>query len=466
MCGLVGVFGRITWDDRKRFESLLRMDIVRGEDSTGMFSVINGQAEVYKSLALPTEFLQIKTVEKLIRDTDTALIGHNRAATQGSVTAAYAHPFQHGHITLIHNGTLRGQTGLTKQYGSYYNAFTESDSEAICASLADVDDPAEVIENLSGAFALIWHDSRDDSINFVRNNERPLHMLEVVNDRAIFLSSEKGILYSALTRGNGGYSIDGDINDYITEVPVGVLHKVTFKPNRDIEEVTKRELSLQKKYGSQSSTRSGKTNNYQTSQQSKTTSSHQQTSGGSKGGSSASDPKTGEVIPFDSDKKPSVAEYNLKQKLDLKPGWYGAYYVGFQAYSGNSRLGELTVCLDGHGYNHVIVHAVEDLPDGSDMFLQVYVTGLAMTAHGNANVENDGNYVLSGKEVKHETEQPAEVSDPKFQCQNCLEHIPEGSGYIESDSLGKMCQGCYYGDSSVRDMLSLEGLNEKNMRFD
>jgi hypothetical protein len=113
-------------------------------------------------------------------------VGHNRSATSGGVVLDAAHPFTEGPITLVHNGTVK------KEYTTEVEL--ANDSHGICWRLSK-DPVEEVIKSLDGAFALIWHDARDDSLNFVRNSQRPLHMAKAKGNDTIYFASEAEMLY-------------------------------------------------------------------------------------------------------------------------------------------------------------------------------------------------------------------------------------------------------------------------------
>ena len=176
MCGLVGSINRLVAYDKSAysayFQQALYADTLRGFDSTGMFLMeeVDAKPIVYKKALAAPDFLQLSKVEKFLgkysNDWDI-MIGHNRAATKGGVKDSTAHPFQIGTITMAHNGTIYNHKSL--KGGEKFDV----DSEAICNSI-DVDGIADTIEQIDGAFAIIYHDSYEGSLNIIRNNERPL----------------------------------------------------------------------------------------------------------------------------------------------------------------------------------------------------------------------------------------------------------------------------------------------------
>jgi hypothetical protein len=75
-------------------------------------------------------------------------------------------------VTMMHNGTLTSQNTLDQAYKF------GTDSECIAWNLSQVEpeNAGDVISKIDGAFALVWYDERDQSLNFIRNNERTLYL--------------------------------------------------------------------------------------------------------------------------------------------------------------------------------------------------------------------------------------------------------------------------------------------------
>lgn len=161
------------------------MDTLRGEDSTGVFYVNNDENVGWLKHVTPGyTFVESKAFKDiLIRSRNLVVAGHNRKATKGEVNVDNAHPFSHGDITLMHNGTLKTIHPLPLlKY--------DTDSEHICHALSQVspENAKDVIEKINGAFALVWWDNRDKTLNFIRNN-----------DRTLFVSFESGTNKKAVT---------------------------------------------------------------------------------------------------------------------------------------------------------------------------------------------------------------------------------------------------------------------------
>src|SRR5260370_36552154 len=100
MCGLVGIiprtFSGVSQKDMDLFESMLIVDTLRGKDSTGAFTGLkNKQAKVIKVASHPFNLFRSSEWWQFRNDVmrnGTFVIGHNRAATRGTIKNDNAHP--------------------------------------------------------------------------------------------------------------------------------------------------------------------------------------------------------------------------------------------------------------------------------------------------------------------------------------------------------------------------------------
>lgn len=192
MCGIVAVINKFTngftQAQLDAFESLVYIDGLRGMDSTGVIKVSNdGTFLTLKGAVAGPNFLEEKQWETVRREaftTGSALIGHNRKATKGTINDENAHPFViNDEFALVHNGTMLGD------HTKY--AKVEVDSHAIAHYLHEHGVQGGVDE-LRAAYCLFWYDYRNKSVNVIRNPERPMCWMETKD--AYYYASEAAFL--------------------------------------------------------------------------------------------------------------------------------------------------------------------------------------------------------------------------------------------------------------------------------
>lgn len=200
MCGIVGMMGELTFKHKDVMGDLLYMDTLRGEDSTGI-SVIrpNGDVETLK-LAVPGyDFIKYARFRELLKVSDNVWLGHNRYKTTGAVNRINAHPFEvtddDGFVALIgaHNGTLINKHDIPD------NRAYETDSEALFNYISDVG-IKEAISKVRGAWSLVWIDCLEDTVNFLRNDERPMCFTFTKDRKSIIWASESWMIRAACAR--------------------------------------------------------------------------------------------------------------------------------------------------------------------------------------------------------------------------------------------------------------------------
>lgn len=201
MCGIVGFIakgnkGGTSYAD-EAFTELLVIDTLRGFDSTGLVVSYDGTGPVMKKAAktAPQFLLDELKAKKGVLGPARFAIGHNRAATVGSVTDDLAHPFEYDNVIGVHNGTIHG-------WRSMFGGNKGSDSAALYSALNDVAaDDQEVAKFLaeisSGAYALAWYDQRLKAVRFARNDQRPLSFVNT--DEGLFWASEARMLNFVLS---------------------------------------------------------------------------------------------------------------------------------------------------------------------------------------------------------------------------------------------------------------------------
>lgn len=208
MCGIVlaGSSQFLSQGEVSLFEKLVYHDTIRGSHSTGVYAGYSfsypkqDQYVIYGKTAQPgPEFLESKTWDSIssqdYKNGTTVnkrfpyfLVGHNRYATMGAKTAENAHPFVSGKIMLVHNGTLSNQS-LLPDWKDF-----EVDSANICHAI-DKQGIDKTLQQLDGAFTLVWYNDEEKTLNIIRNEERPFHLARTSGGSWFGASEEEMLMW-------------------------------------------------------------------------------------------------------------------------------------------------------------------------------------------------------------------------------------------------------------------------------
>lgn len=226
MCGIVCAFGKIWKKEEEAFKTMLMFDTIRGPHSTGVGSVLRHNPDnvhYVKQVGTPWELFKEKDFNNMMARFHGMLLGHNRYATKGKITADNAHPFIQGDLLGVHNGTIWNQSDLDS------NKEFEVDSQNIYHDMS-VNGYEKTLTKINGPFALVWYDKSNHTMNAVRNEQRPLYYVFSQDKKTIFFASESWMLHVALTKNEIAF---GDIQ----QVPVAKLHtiKMPDKQGDDVE---------------------------------------------------------------------------------------------------------------------------------------------------------------------------------------------------------------------------------------
>lgn len=196
MCGLVGIAGKLTAKDEATMKRLLLLDYFRGPDSTGMAAIRgDGTIHLSKLASHPLDLFDSNRFKAALSGYNSKIfLGHNRYATKGKINAMNAHPYHCDHIVGAHNGTLSISSwrALEKAVGEDF----EVDSQAVIAAIAKLG-IAETVPLLQGAWSLTWYDQTENTLNFLRNDERPMWYAYTKDFDRIFWASEWAMIDAA-----------------------------------------------------------------------------------------------------------------------------------------------------------------------------------------------------------------------------------------------------------------------------
>lgn len=195
MCGIVCVAGESTKQNDNVLETLLILDQLRGIDSTGVAVIPRGDFDVNiaKEVGNAFDLMSTKGFFNAMNCATRAIIGHNRSATSGTIIQENAHPFENDSIVGVHNGTLTSKWRLLDQ------ALFKVDSENLYHHM-DKKGLKDTLDNLQGAWSLVWWDKLDETLNFLRNDQRPMFKAWSLDHKSLYAASESWMLSVALAR--------------------------------------------------------------------------------------------------------------------------------------------------------------------------------------------------------------------------------------------------------------------------
>jgi len=196
MCGIVGIASAYTngfsSPEADAFDRMLFLDTFRGPDSTGVFGIDrHANVGILKEASMAPNFMSTKEYKewrgKLI-SSGVFAVGHNRAATRGTIKDENAHPFYiEDNIVLVQNGTFYGDHRHLKN--------TEVDTEAIAHVIHEEGDVEKALNRINSAYALVWFNVKEKSLNLIRNEQRPLHVAYTASGAFLFASEAETLNY-------------------------------------------------------------------------------------------------------------------------------------------------------------------------------------------------------------------------------------------------------------------------------
>jgi predicted glutamine amidotransferase len=206
MCGIAGFIKKDKSYLTKSHEiihDITYFNRLRGVDAFGMYKadLVFKKHDSIKEVGDPYELLlQNNKIKAFLNGVgnNEYFVMHNRHATKGDKKdQGHAHPFViskengKGAIMLVHNGTIN-------HFKNEKDFPGKTDSHTVAKMLASGMSMTELEDSFFGSWALVWYDSQDQSLNFWRNDARPLGFVHTKD--AIWFGSEHYIVAAALDR--------------------------------------------------------------------------------------------------------------------------------------------------------------------------------------------------------------------------------------------------------------------------
>lgn len=225
MCGIFGYISpkNIERNKIKNLDDIINdmffLNSLRGTHGAGFFqgtAADEGNPEIHKAAMPGIYFPYTQEVIAAIRKSKDKdfFVGHNRFATHGKKDESdNCHPFNEGDITLVHNGVLQSPYSINQK-------LFDVDSQAAAYSFNARDDWKETINHCEGAYAFVWYDNLNKTLNFYRNEQRPMYFIKATNGMTFF-ASEWEMLLLALNRNEHKTDITFDTKS-IEALPVHV----------------------------------------------------------------------------------------------------------------------------------------------------------------------------------------------------------------------------------------------------
>lgn len=232
MCGIVGIAAnRLNKIGKNIFSDLMIVSNVRGRWGAGVAAVVGDKIKGVKSLYSGCDLIDMKGFGELMNENSVrVLLGHTRWPTKGA-TGEYinVHPHFMKNLTGVHNGTL------DKVDGAYIKG-EDSDSVEFYKH-ADEVGFKKALSRASGAYCFVFVDHETKTLNFLRNNQRPLFIgkhLWGKDAQSLIWASEREMIVFAMSRANLMKDLE------IIELPTNEMWSIPYDIKKgDDFEITK-----------------------------------------------------------------------------------------------------------------------------------------------------------------------------------------------------------------------------------
>ena len=215
MCGICGAMSQtLSRKELDGFTGLFITSAARGVNGAGVVSFHGKRKPKFThTVGSSSGLIRYKDYDDVVYNPNASIVlGHTRSPTVGDPEDVnFVHPHQEGHIIGVHNGTLTkvNNNGIPAKQSDSVLIFRDIATRGIDAAIQDV----------IGAYTLVWVDTKEGTLNFLRNWQRPLFFAMEEEEKeaptTIWWASEKEMFDFALVR--TGFKV------IVKELPVNTL---------------------------------------------------------------------------------------------------------------------------------------------------------------------------------------------------------------------------------------------------
>lgn len=177
-------------------------------DSTGNF-------DMHKRALPSPDFMNTKWYKSQDFASKMFVGFHTRYSTVGGNSDKNSHPFVHGKIALMQNGTISGShKGIVRGKVSPCDV----DSDSVCWAFNEQGIEKTLNDDYRGAGVFMFFNLEEKSFNIIKNDERTLHFLKVRDKNTVIVATDAHALALAATRAKVPF-------DKVEEVKIDHWHK-------------------------------------------------------------------------------------------------------------------------------------------------------------------------------------------------------------------------------------------------
>jgi len=246
MCGIVGIISnrRLTRPEKQTFSWMLYACRFRGVHGTGLFWEEPEGVFYIKDTLSPEKLMETYDdsfdTSNVIKGDISYVVGHCRQKTVGATSLENCHPFlsKDGAILGVHNGTVHRHQNQIPEYFK-----SEVDSQAIFEAFSNGYTVDQLESDTETDFTLVWRDDNDSTLNFARNDYRPLRVMLTEDKQTLYFASETWMITRSLQMANRSVKISE-----ARDMPVGTQWSFPISDKGMLQNTTERKFEIKERH--------------------------------------------------------------------------------------------------------------------------------------------------------------------------------------------------------------------------